>query len=174
MIRHASAVFVALVLAAIAPAAQQDPDPRSWTFRESKDPMSDADRSFIIIGATSEGPKGQPRMFGWRCMADGFNVMFSWGRYMMGNSETDTISVQHRFPPDPPQTHRWDLTSARTVGFLAGRAAQQLTAQALKSKQIVLRANDRDGDSETATFNLEGAADALKQLSCYKPATSME
>lgn len=142
--------------------AQDPPTVGAFTVMASKDPMSDEDRSGIF--ATSDGNT----IFGFRCLSDGLNVVFGFGKYFMGDN--DRVPVIYRFPPaEAAKVQQWPISTNNQNSFMPMGTVKEFTKEALTSQTVVFRATDRDGDQVTAQFKLDGLADALKRLSCYKP-----
>jgi hypothetical protein len=132
-----------------------------FTFIPNKDPMSDADRSSIMVdGADNPRKTG----LGWGCKDEGLRVMLLWGRYLMGDD--DRISVEYRFAAQPVVNDSWNLSTTHRSGFLPKKDTQKFTTQALTAGTVTLRVTDRDGDRMTETFKLDGLAEALRQLPC--------
>jgi hypothetical protein len=123
------------------------------------DAMSDADRSSILtIGADGSAS------IAWKCMDDGLNVVCLFGKYLMGDN--DYIQVEYRFPSQTAIGTRWDLSTSHEAAFLSMENVEAFTAQSLQAATVTLRVTDRDGETITDRFSLNGLAAALKQLPC--------
>jgi hypothetical protein len=164
--KRGTRVFEAVVCAAIVmftpwTSAAQENDRRAGSFilHKSADKITDEDRSKVVS-------MGESGAIIWGCMSDGLNVAFMWNRYLIGSN--DTIPVQHRFTPKPAATNRWDMSTGNKMGFLPMDQVRPFTAEALQSGTVTLRVIDRDGDTVTDTFKLDGLTEALKWLPCAK------
>lgn len=133
-----------------------------FTVLAEKDPMNDTDRSSFFTAATESN-----RLFGVRCEANGVNVMYHWDSYFTGDNRR--ISVMYRFAPAPPVSQRWSLATNNRAGFMPQDNVADFLRAALAATTVTFRVTDKDGDQHTDEFKLEGLADALKHLSCYKP-----
>jgi hypothetical protein len=61
---------------------------------------------------------------------------------------------------------RWDMGVGRQAGFLPKYRVKSFTAKALVDSSVTLRVIDRDGESITETFSLNGLAEVLQRLPC--------
>jgi hypothetical protein len=84
----------------------------------------------------------------------------------MGNSRTDTITIAYRFAPQAAVTRQWDLQRSHKDAYMPMSDVQAFTQEALTAETVLLRVTDVDGDSITASFKLDGLAEALKTLPC--------
>jgi hypothetical protein len=138
---------------------------QEWTYTKSGDTMTDADRSFVFV--QSDDRTG---ILAFRCMSDGVNIMFSWGKYL--TDKDDTILVMYRFPPAPSTQYRgWDMPTgnSKSLAFAPMSLVPQLVKQMLAASVMTLRVQDsNDGEEVTKTFQLAGAGEAIQKLSCYK------
>lgn len=129
--------------------------------RKQTDPITDEDRSGAFLSGTGN------TVLAFRCMADGLNVQFGYGKYFMGSDSK--VNVVHRFPPAvASDLLRWDISTNNEAAFLPMSQVSEFVKHALANETVVLRATDRDGDQVTAQFKLVGLATALSQLPCHK------
>ena len=142
----------------------------AFRFIKNADSMSDADRSFIVTEALSSSG-GRSAAFAWRCMSDGLNVSYAYGKYLMGSNG---IRVQYRFGEAPPaSSQRWDMATEKRAAFMPIGEVANFTNEARSVAKVTLRVTDRDGEALTDVFSLQGLSEALRSLSCYRPADSV-
>lgn len=159
--RLAAGLAVALLFTLASVAASQQTTVGAWMVTKTSDPITDADRSSIIVISGKS-------VFGFRCTADGLSSMMVLGRFFMG--EDDRVQVVYRFPPHPAVgPHPWSLSTNNQAAFVPRGDIRTLITQGLANPSLIIRATDRDGDTVTGEFKLEGFAEALKHLPCYTP-----
>lgn len=167
MTRTITIVALALAMMCVNAAAQ---DFGAFSLVKKTDAITDKDRSFIYSPAT-ETINNRVANLAWTCMQDGLNVLYVYGKYLMGSD--DSISVQYRFDALPAaSSRRWDIATTHRGAFLPVGRVREFTQEALIAQKVVLRVIDRDGDVLTDTVSLNGLRDALRQLPCYRPTDS--
>ena len=61
---------------------------------------------------------------------------------------------------------QWPLTKSRKSAVMPISEVAPFTWSARSAESVVLRVTDRDGDTVTETFMLDGFADALQTIPC--------
>lgn len=134
----------------------------SFLYTHAQDDFTDEDRSYVIT-MDEDGDGG----LGWKCLADGLNVILGIGGYMGGDSDDD-IRVRYRFDRREPSGYEyWGLSSSNKVAFMRMNRVLDFTAEARRSSTVVVEAVDPlDGETRRFHFDLEGAEAALDRLPC--------
>jgi hypothetical protein len=166
---------VLALLAANALPAQQPQEERviqDFTYRKFTDPMTDADRSVIMVPGLRDGArlKGYSPLLVWRCGERdwisgpyGLNVNYEWNTQFAATA--DSMPVQVRFDRDTPFVV---IAKRQGIGVLMppNRVAA-FTDRALRAGTVTFRVVGDDGDSKlTDSFGLHGLAQAFKLLRC--------
>src|SRR5687768_4634857 len=69
-----------------------------FEFKSQQDPISDADRSYI----STPNVNGAEAVLMWKCLEDGLNVGYFWGRYLSADSDKQH-RVEYRFDSSTPK-----------------------------------------------------------------------
>jgi hypothetical protein len=149
-------LLVAVIVGVFAQAAAAS----NFELFRSSDKMTDKDRSFIVATDSDSN-----RRLAFKCMEDGLNVIHIFDKYLMG--ESTGISVQYRFPPTPaPSPLSWNMLTNHKGAALPMAQVDSFIRKALTSKTVVLRVVDKDGDTLTSEYSLDGLTEGLSNLPC--------
>jgi hypothetical protein len=176
------ALSLLLVCVWAAPLAAQS----NFTFTAKKDPMTDVDRSFILVPGTDN----KDTTLVWQCAPATdrvvpLDVFFVFGGYIAAPARVREEPVDVRFPPHPLMHEHWVVVefekqqAMKPHNFIAQNpllrnapvnkfdGVTPFIKQALQASTVALQIRARATDTiYTETFSLTGLAEALKQLPC--------
>ena len=161
--------FAIVVLAATLSCAQDEkPTAPRFRFATWTDPMTDA----VTTSIETQSRTGEVLM--WACVGGTRTryvggkpwVILDFKRYL--SPDGYGYKVTHRLQPNPAETESWGSIGGGQMAGRAGAHALNFTQMALRSSSTVLllRVHSRDDEVVTATFDLTGFAEAVKQLPC--------
>jgi hypothetical protein len=129
---------------------------------ERIDALTDVDTSGMWTPDTS-GDDGS--FLSWKCTENGLAVYVT-SSYELGAKGSATT---YRFDKlRASKTEIWSSATSGTAVFAPARLVYSMTAQATKSKGIVVRVTDVDAFSRTYQFDLTGFSKAISLLPCAK------
>lgn len=148
-----------------APLAQPGDDLGAFRRESRKDPMTDAEESYIM-SPDVRGPESAFRRAGlvWRCDGVDLETLIVADDFL---TSTRPVGVQLRFdeataggPTD------WAVSTEGTAVFAPDRESVALTEAALGAERLRARLTDFRGTDHDYEFRLEGLATALATLPC--------
>lgn len=138
---------------------QATPSLRSWRYTERKDPITDADTSYIRAGSSS-------LYLYIRCSAssDGVDVYVTQDRHLgIQNSYPVTYRVDSR----DAITARWDASANYQAAFARTANVPALFQELAAGSEATFRIGAFDGDRTYRAISIEGFRPALDKLGCY-------
>lgn len=127
-----------------------------------KDPIDDRDRTGVVVVA--DRPPYMPVTLVWKCNGgDSYDLWIQGIPYTQERS----LRVTWRFDQKAPETGEWELAQP---DWLAVTDADGFTDQVEAGHTVVVRITTASGEQQTSTFQLNGAAEAFKRVSCLMPA----
>ena len=137
----------------IAPAAYAE-----WRFQEVTDPITDEDASFAGV------MNGPDEVLVVRCLGEIAEIPVGVGGFFGFGAQ---IEVTYRVDRnDPVAAGTWNVSTNGNALFAPRSQINDLLNLFRSGQSIVIRATDERGSSNTATFSLAGANEALSKLSC--------
>lgn len=141
-----------------------------FMYLHASDAMTDEDRSMIGTRSLEVTKEGRSRrsgaLLGWKCMADGLNVVYALDRFFLGGAD-GRVFGQFRFDKgEPSEFYSFELSTSHTLVFLPMHLVDEFTERAKKASRVVMRVVDVDGEVLTDTFSLMGLTAALRRLPC--------
>lgn len=172
IVRRALHGFLLLsVMMAATPALAQIQRYGDFYYSEASDAFSDESRSGVFtmpMGSNSEG------VLIWKCMEDGLNVLYGFGKYLGGDSDNEVL-VRFRIDKRAPVERRyWKLTSGSDdvngrYAFMPLEDVARFTSAALSGTKVAIEVVDPlDGEVLRHEFSLRGLTLALQRLECSK------
>jgi hypothetical protein len=137
-----------------APAAEQIGE---FSVTVRRDPMDDGDRTTATVQSI-ETTGVEPLLLSWQCTGSRYVAFVDH----IPHTSDPTATVIWRFDAYPAMTGHWP---ARGDHAVVGAELPGFTGIAARATTLVLRVNDSAGEV-TASFSLEGAAEALSRLQC--------
>ncbi|HET6947856.1 MAG TPA: hypothetical protein VFJ45_08610 [bacterium] len=161
--------FLASLLAlsaALTPASAQERY-ADFVHRVSKDEFDDSDRSFIFTPPLDADAARPDASLMWRCLEDGLNVIYYFGKYLAGDSDEE-VRVRYRIDELPATGFAyWGMMSSNKGAWMPMHQIADFTALAQRSARIVVEVEDPvDNERVRDTFSLKGLSAALQTLSC--------
>ena len=131
---------------------QSPPDPIDDSQKIGAVRFSDNDSGHLIAGCylPAEGPVPKGR---------GFAMGVIWDGAIAVNSLFHQVQI--RFPPTPARVEKWQRTSKNST---FSRNPIEFASELVSNKKLVIRIDPSFGDQVTATFDLEGAQEALEPV----------
>jgi hypothetical protein len=128
------------------------------------DALDDTHRSSVLTIALETSVTRSAAM-GWKCMADGLNVIIVFDTYFGGDSDDD-IFVRYRIDQSPASsTQYWRLLQGNESAYMPMKQVSSFTAAAKQGRKLVVRVTDPlDGETYEDEFSLNGLAAALSVI----------
>ena len=100
-----------------------------------KDAITDQNRSGIRVSPIAPAPNRANAQLIWKCMEDGLNVGYLYGKYLTGGTR-----IQYRFDTAPAGGVRvWDVATNHVGAFMPMNAVAAVTTAAMASSQSLAR-----------------------------------
>ncbi len=131
-----------------------------WETFKDVDPLNDKQIHYAMLEADSgKGKYGGRVSMMVRCRDNKTELYINWNSYL-GLNNTKTI---YRLDKNPAQSSSWSLSTDKKAAFFPGSPVS-LLKQMAESRSFVANVTPYNESPITATFNTEGAANALRDL----------
>jgi hypothetical protein len=153
---------ILLALAALclaAPPAAAQARMGSFVYFDQKDPITDANSSYIYAEEASGG--FMPAMLMYKCEGNEVLAAIKGAGFYMEES----LPVTWRFDQQPPRTAPWRIADVQWV-ILPMEFQQEFRTVSESATRLAVRVHESDGQFKTYVFNMDGFGRAVAAMGC--------